>query len=175
MKLAAALLLALAMAACVGIQDTYAPPDQRKPLSVEDPSPLKAFIRMNEPWAPSHFIRDISQELQGGTWRWTQQRPTMMFLVKSTKGQKFSSDFTIADLTFQQTGPVTISVTINDHLLDKATYSKSGYQHFEKPVPEAWLHAKAENVVVMEIDKLWVAPADKATFGFILTTAGFVP
>ena len=175
MKLAATLLLAFATTACVGIQDTYAPPDQRRPLSVEDPSPLKAFIKMNEPSAPSHFIRDIGAELQGGTWRWTQQRPTMMFLVKSTKRQKFCSDFTIADLTFQQTGPVTISVTINDHLLDKVTYAKSGYQHFEKDVPEAWLHAKAENVVVMEIDKLWVAPADKATFGFILTTAGFVP
>ncbi len=175
MKLAATLLLAMTFTACVGIQDTYAPPDQRKPLSVEDPSPLKAFIKMNEPSASSHFIRDIGAELQGSTWRWTQQRPTMMFLVKSTKGQKFSSDFTIAELTFQQTGPVTISVNINGHPLDKITYSKSGYQHFEKAVPEAWLHAKAENIVVMEIDKLWVAPADKATFGFILTTAGFLP
>ncbi len=174
MKMLAAVLLALMTTACVGIPDTYAPPEQRKPLSVEDPSPLKAFIKMNEPAAPSHFIRDIGSELQGATWRWTQQRPTMMFLVKSTKGQKFSSDFTIAELTFQQTGPVTISVTINGHLLEKVTYSKSGYQHIEKDVPEAWLHAKAENVVVMEIDKLWVAPADKATFGFILTTAGFI-
>jgi len=175
MKRLSLLLPALAMVGCVGIQEAYAPPEQRKPLSVEDPSPLKAFIHMNDPWAPSHFIRDIGQELQGGTWRWTQQRPTMMFLVNSTKGQKFSSDFTIAELTLQQTGPVTISVTINDHLLDKATYAKSGYQHIEKEVPEAWLHAKAENIVVMEIDKLWVAPADKATFGFILTTAGFIP
>ncbi|MEP6539816.1 MAG: hypothetical protein ABJF23_31085 [Bryobacteraceae bacterium] len=175
MKIPAVLALALSMAGCVGIQDAYAPPEQRKPLSVEDPSPLKAFIHMNDPSAPSHFIRDIGQELQGATWRWTQQRPTMMFLLKSTKEQKFSSDFTIADLTFQQTGPVTISILINDHLLDKTTYTKSGYQHIEKEVPEAWLHSKAENIVVMEIDKLWMAPADKATFGFILTSAGFIP
>jgi hypothetical protein len=175
MKLAATLVLALTTTACVGIQDTYAPPDQRKPLSVEDPSPLKAFIKMNEPSASSHFVRDISQDLQSGTWRWTQQRPTLIFMLRSTKGQKFSSDFTIADLTLQQTGPVTITITINDHVLDKTTYTQSGDQHFEKPVPEAWLRAKTENIVIMEIDKLWLAPLDKATFGFILTTAGFIP
>ncbi len=175
MKLAAMLLLAFTLAGCVGIQDTYAPPEQRKPLSVEDPSPLKAFIKMNEPWAPDHFIRDIGRDLQSGTWRWTQQRPTMMFTIPTTKGQEFSSDFTIAELTFKETGPVTISILINDHLLDKTTYTNSGNQHFEKAVPEAWLHLKTENVVVMETDKIWTAPQDKATFGFILTNAGFIP
>jgi hypothetical protein len=175
MKLAVPLVLALTTAACVGIQDTYAPPDQRKPLSVEDASTLKAFIKMNEPSAPIHFVRDIGQDLQSGTWRWTQQRPTLMFSIPTTKDQKFSSDFVIAETTFQKTGPVTISITINDHLLDKTTYAKSGQQHFEKAVPELWLRMKPENIVTMEIDKLFISPSDKAPFGFILTNAGFIP
>src|SRR3954466_15610220 len=110
MKLAAMLGLAVLLAGCVGIPDTYAPPDQRRPLSVEDPSPLKPYIKMNDPWATSHFVRDIGQDLQGGTWRWTGQHPTMMFLLPAVTGRKFVSDFTIAELTFEQTGPVTISV-----------------------------------------------------------------
>jgi hypothetical protein len=174
MKLAAALALALFTTACVGIQDTYAPPEQRKPLSVEEPIPLKAFIKMNDPGAPTQFVKDIGQELQGGTWRWTQQHPTMIFSVPATKGIKFSTDFTIAEITFAQTGPITMSVTINGHLLDKTTYTNFGPQHLQKPVPESWLHAKSENTVAMEVDKLWVAPNDKATFGVILTNAGFI-
>jgi hypothetical protein len=175
MKLAAMLVVTMAATGCVGIQDSYAPPDQRKPLSVEDPPSVKAFLKMNDPNAAAQFVKDIGKDLQGDTWRWTQLRPTMIFAVPSTQGQKFSSDFAIAELTFEQTGPVTITVTINDHVLDKTTYATPGYKHIEKPVPEAWLHAKADNVVVMEIDKLWVAPTDKKTFGFILTNAGFIP
>jgi len=171
MRIAAVLLFAVMMCACVGIQDTYAPPEQRKPLNVEDPSPLKPYIKMNEGGARDHFVRDIGKELQGGTWRWTQLRPTMMFVLPSTKGQKFSAEFAIAEITFKDTGPVTMTISVNGHELDKTTYSQFGAQHFEKPVPEAWLRAKAENLVVMEIDKLWVAPADKVTFGFILTAA----
>jgi hypothetical protein len=179
MKLATVLLFALCIFAlcttgCVGIQDTYAPPDQRKPLNVEDPTPLKAFIKMNDSFASSHFIKDIGEDLQGGTWRWTQQHPTMMFIVPSTKGVKFVSDFAIPDLTFAQTGPVTITVTINGQVLDSTTYDKPGYQRIEKAVRESLLHAKTENIVTMDIDKLWVAPTDKATFGFILTNAGFI-
>ena len=175
MKLAALLSLAIASCGCVGIQETYAPPEQRKPFRVEDGTPLKAFVKMNEPGAAIYFVRDIGADLQGGTWRWTQQRPTLMFNVPKVEGQKFKADFTIAGVTFEHTGPVTIAISINDHLLDKTTYKAPGDQHFEKAVTASWLHSARENIVVMEIDKLWVAPADKATFGFILTSAGFLP
>lgn len=168
------LLVTIASTGCVGIQDTYAPPEQRKPLNVEDPSPLKPFVDMNDAGAPAQFIRDISPALEGGTWRWTQQRPTLMFSIPTGKGWKFAADFTISDLTFAQTGPVTMTITVNGQKLDETLYDKPGYKHFEKPVREDWLRAKAENIVTMEVDKVWVAPTDKATLGFVLTRCGFI-
>jgi hypothetical protein len=172
--MALSLCLCLTLAACVGIQDAYAPPEQRKPLSVEDPSTIKPFIRMNSPDAPAQFIRDIDSRLNGGTWRWTKQNPTLMFVVQSAKNQKFSMEFTVPEITMKDTGPVTISVSINDHLLDKTTYKTPGFRHLEKPVPPDWLHPQTENIVAMQIDKMWIAGEDKIPFGFILTAIGFV-
>ncbi len=167
-------LLALLVCGCVNIPDVYAPPQQRKPLSVEDSSPLKSFINMNEVAAPVHFVRDIAPAVEGGSWRWARKSPTLMFSVPSTKHMKFSADFTISGHTLKETGPVTMTITINGHELDKTTYSTEGDRHFEKPVPEDWLRTKAENVVTMEVDKVYVAPSDKVVLGFVLTRAGFI-
>ena len=62
---------------------------------------------------------------------------------------------------------------INGNLLDKIRCENSGEQFFEKPVPEKFLRAHAMNLVAMEIDKVWIAAADGAAMGFILTRAGF--
>jgi hypothetical protein len=166
-------LLAALQAACVSQPDTYAPPAQRKPLNVEDPSPLKAFVNMSDADAKLHFVKDISDSLEGGVWRWTKKSPTLMLTVPNTSGWKFAADLTIHELTFKDTGPVTITITVNGHELTKQHYDKPGPEHVEQPVPPEWLRAKAENLVTLEIDEVWIAPEDKAVLGFVLTRAGF--
>jgi hypothetical protein len=160
--------------ACISQPDTYAPPTQRRPLNVEDPSPLKAFVNMNDTDAKLHFVKDISDSLEGGVWRWARRKPTLMLTVPNTAGWKFAADITISDLTFKDTGPVTITVVVNGHELTKQRYDKPGPQHIEQPVPPEWLRAKAENLVSIEADKVWIAPEDKVVLGFVLTRAGFV-
>lgn len=172
-SLAAVVLLAVLQLGCVSQPETYAPPTQRKPLSVGDPSPLKAFVNMNDSDASVHFVRDISPTVEG-VWRWARQKPTLLLSVPTATGWKFAADVTISDLTFKDTGPVNITVTINGHELTKAHFDKPGPGHIEKPVPPEWLRPKAENVVSLEIDKVWIAPEDKAVLGFVLTSAGFI-
>jgi hypothetical protein len=171
--LAAALLAA--MTGCVSIPDTYAPPEQRKPLSLDEPSGLKSFIRLNEASAPIHFVRDVRKNLEGGTWRWTAQKPTLMFNLTSTKDKHLVVDFAVPDIVFSKTGPVDISFRVNGHLLDKIHYDKPGSQHYDKAVPPEWLRVNVENIVEMEIDKVWVSPEDQVTLGFVLTSVGFLP
>jgi len=163
----------LCLAGCANIPDTYAPPVQRQPLTAPEPSPIGAFVKMSDANAEAHFVRDISRSLEGETWRWTGQRPELMFRLPSTGHLLFTADFSVPEVTFRQRGPVTISIYINNHLLDRSRYEKGGAFHLEKLVPSGWLRTDMNNFVRMEIDRLWVSPDDGARLGFILTSAGF--
>ena len=82
-------------------------------------------------------------------------------------------DFSIAETTLRETGPVTVSVLINGHLFDTLRYTDAGVKHFDKPVPPNFLRARSVNFAALEIDKVWVSKTDGAVLGFILTRAGF--
>ncbi len=168
------LALFASLAACVKIPDSYAPPMQRKPMDVIEPSLLKFFIRMSDATASNNIVGDINESIECSSWRWTKRKPTMRFQLKHVNNQKFMADLSIADQTFKDTGPVTITFVVNDHELDRVTYIKPGHQPFEKAVPAEWLHAVGDNIVSMEIDKMWTAPADHVELGYILASAGFL-
>jgi hypothetical protein len=165
--------LLLLLAACVKIDDTYAPPIQRRPVSGPDTSRLKHFIAMNDPAAEDHFLRDVGP-LEGESWRWTRQNPTLRFVLPSTRGLKLLVEFGIHDDTLRSTGPLTITYLVNGHVLDRVRYEKSGGQSFQKAVPSEWLGDGEDVVVKVALDKVYVAPADGAQLGVTLARAGFV-
>ena len=161
------------LAGCANIPDSYAPPVQRQPLTGTEPGAISSFVNLGSPDAEEHIVRDVSDNAEGGGWRWTGKRPELRFHLDSTEHMNFKADFSIAEVTMKETGPVTISVFINGALLDTIRCGEPGERHFEKPVPPNFLRARAVNVVAMEIDKVWVAKDDGAVLGFILTRAGF--
>jgi hypothetical protein len=162
------------MTACVNIPDSYAPPVQRKPLDIIEPTGAKAFLRMGDAITANNIVGDINETIESGAWRWTKRKPTMRFQLKRVINQKFKADLSIAEVTFKGTGPVTITFVINDHELARVTYDKPGRHPFEKDVPAEWLHAVGDNIVSMEIDKLWTSPTDHVELGYILASAGFL-
>ena len=132
------------------------------------------IVNMGDPDAPLHFVRDISDGLNG-SWRWAQQRPAIKIRVRSEEKLKYLIDFTLPDVTFKETGPVTITFSVNGHELDRVRYVQQGVQHFEEPVPEEWLIPGEDAVIGAEIDKVWVAREDGARLGFIITRMGLRP
>jgi hypothetical protein len=170
---AAVALLTLA-GGCKRYPDTYAPPEQRQPLTLEEPPSLQSFIRMSDAMAPLHFVRDIRPKLEGNAWRWTLKSPTLQLHAPKASGMKFVAEVTVPDVTFKDTGPVAITVSINDHKLETFAFDQPGSRRIEKPIPDGWLSTENDNKVVMEIDKTWTAAADGFTVGFILTSVGFV-
>ena len=161
------------LAGCANIPDSYAPPIQRKPLTGAEPSPIGTFVNLGEPSADAYVVSDITGYVESSSWRWTRKRPELRFFLDSIEHLKFKADFSIADATLKDTGPVTISVFINGHLLGKVHCADTGRKQFEKPVPAAFLNPKAVNFAALEIDKVWVSKTDGAVLGFILTSAGF--
>jgi hypothetical protein len=172
---AAALFLPVALSALAGCQrypESYPPPIQRVP---EDGSALyRHVIAMNDPDATAFFIKDIGLGLEGETWRWTGPRPELRFFLKKIENPKFVMDFSIADSTFEKTGPVNVSIFVNGRLLEKIRYTKSGQHQFRKEVDPAWLKPGADTIVAAEVDPWWVSPTDGRHLGIILIQAGFV-
>jgi hypothetical protein len=159
------------LSGCGGRERWYAMPEQRPPLS-EYKVPPPRVINMSDPDATVRFVRDIT-DVAADTWRWTGQSPAVRVRVRSTDNLKYVIDFTIAEITFKETGPVTVAFTVNGRELDRVHYTSPGAKHFEKAVPAGWLAENKEAVAGAEIDKLWTSKGDGARFGFILTRIGF--
>jgi hypothetical protein len=156
---------------CGNLPEPYAPPAQR-PFFEASPEAAR-ILNMADADAESHFVQDIDAALQGNTWRWTGKRPTIRLHANSDRKLVYSIDFAIADSTFQQTGPVTLSLFVNDHLLDRVRYSSPGRRKVEKPVPAEWLEPDENVTLAAQIDRVWKPPQAGGTpLGFILIALG---
>lgn len=171
MKIGAALpAVALGFCACQSVPEPYAPPVQRLPLE-EYGRRFTPVVNMASADARLHFIRDISDKVEG-SWRWTQQRPTAMVTVASNENLKYTIDFTVPEVTFKDTGPVTLSFYVDEHLVDRVRYTRPGRVQFERRIPREWVTPGKDTAVAAEIDKMWASKEDDVRLGFILTRIG---
>jgi hypothetical protein len=161
------------LAGCSRGPDWYAPPVQRQPLSVAQSSFLTPFVSMGDPNAEAYIIKDVSDTIEGGSWRWAYRRPELRFYLPKAEKLTFVMDFTLPRATFADTGPVTLSIFLNGKLLGRQRYDKPGDQSLKLPVPPALVKPHAINNVAIEPDKVWVAKQDGAVLGFVLRDAGF--
>jgi hypothetical protein len=164
-------ILALTLAGCVRYPEPYAPPTQRLPLDVDAPERLKHFIAMSDPLAPRHIVSGVLPELHDDSWRWTLQNPVFRFHLPTTLGLTLQADLTVPDASFQQTGPVRITVWVETHQLAVIEFKKPDKILWRKEVPAAWLPTDQPVQVNMQIDKM-MRSGDKA-WGFIVTSIGF--
>jgi hypothetical protein len=115
-----------ALAACSRAPDVYAPPVQRKPLPVSQASFIGSFVSMSDPNADAYVLKDVSEAVEAGSWRCAKRRPELQFYIGPVEGQQFVIEFSIADATFKDTGPVTLSIFVNGKPLHHAHYDKPG-------------------------------------------------
>ena len=169
------LCLTFALGACSRVPDTYAPPIQREPLAGRELRSLGSSVAMSDPMADAYIVRDVSRTTEGGQWRWAYQHPELRFFLDRVENRKFALDFSLPEITFKETGPITLTFRINGHPLDRVRFDRTGDHHYEKPVPASFLKPRADNFVAIETDKQWVSKVDGARLSFVLIRAGFVP
>jgi hypothetical protein len=163
----------LLAAACSRTPDIYQPPIQRKPMTGPD-AHVGQFVNMSDLAADAFVVRDISKTTEGGSWRWAYRHPELRYYVRRIESLHFVMDLGIPEHTFRETGPVTLTISINGHELDKIRFDQPGDRHFDKPVPEPFMQRGAENFVSFETDKQWVSKEDGAVLSFVLSRAGFI-
>jgi len=156
---------------CQNMPESYAPPVQRQPFEDSRPHRMSRIVNVADADAASHFVRDIAPG-EPAPWKWTNQNPAVKVTPRTNQGLRYIIDFTLPEVTFKTTGPVTVTFSVNGHDLDRVKYTAFGEYHFEKAVPPEWVEPLKETTVEASIDKVWVAPTDGAKLGFILTRMG---
>ncbi|MEP7354163.1 MAG: hypothetical protein ABI824_13110 [Acidobacteriota bacterium] len=160
---------------CGGLPPSYPLPAQRTEFAAFRPYRTSYVINMSDADAQTHIVRDIGGSVRD-PWRWTGPHPAVKLALKEISSPlKYTIDFTVADATFKDTGPVTVTFLVNDQVLDRVHYTKPGEQHFEKAVPAAWLGTTSDITLSAEPDKVWTSPGDGAKLGLILTRLGLAP
>lgn len=166
------LISTLALGGCINQPQIYAPPIQREPvLDGQPPKPPKDMLRMSDRETDSYIIQDIPKG-SPDPWRWTGQRPTVRLFVEDLKDRKLVVDYSIVEATMKDTGPLKFTFFVNDQPLATVAEDKTGVKHFEKLIPPEMLKANADNVLAVEVDKVWIAPGDGAHLGFLLGAVG---
>lgn len=158
---------------CAPVPDAYPVPPQHSLIAGVEQLAYAEYVRSTDPRADLHIVKDISDA--PGPFRWTGAAPELRLLVVQPHGRRFRAVFTIHDVTFRDTGPLTIAFRVNGHLLGEVTYDTLGDKRFEKPVPPQYLNPHQENRALLEIRNPWRAPADGALLGVLWREAGFVP
>ena len=162
------------LSGCVREPDWFNPPPQRESLDGGRASGLRHFVTMSEPDADRHILRDVIPGEPGGMWRWTGQKPALKFHLPGISNLRLVVDFALAGNTMTHTGPVKVAFSVNGRVLERVKYDSAGQKHFEKPVDDSWLARDGDNIVNIELDKVYVAEADGVRLGMILMRGGFL-
>src|SRR5687767_10745573 len=107
-----ALLVFSTLFLCLGASSCSSGPKESKGVppqysdSGELPSATPPFVEMSHPAAPTAIVKDISGTVEGGSWRWTHEHPTLKVNVREVKGWRLMVRYAVSDATFKSTGPV---------------------------------------------------------------------
>lgn len=167
----AAAIFALGLSGCDNMPPPVPPPAQFVPFETFRPYRISKTVSLGEEGASRYFVSDILPP--SGGWSWTNKRPTVKIQTNGTANVSYVIDFTIADVTFQATGPVRVTFFVGDHNLGTQLYDTAGAKHWEKVIPPEWLQPKTDTVLAAEVDKTWRS-ANGAPLGIILTSIGLV-
>jgi hypothetical protein len=161
----------LIASACQNIPGPLATPVQRQALENFRPYKISAIVDMSDEDAPAHFVQDLTSNATSA-WRWTGKRPTLRVRMRSAENLRYTIDFAVGGAMLRNTGPLTISFLVNDHVLDRVRFDREGVHHFEKAVPAGWVTAEQETTVGAEIDKPWIPPEGGPQLGIVLMRIG---
>ncbi len=169
------LFLLFLLGGCTPVPQWYAIPNQSTTRPETEPAGIGSFMTFGDRRAPDHIISDIVAGSGTEVWRWTNQKPTLKFVVLEAASRwTFQAAFALPEATWKKTGPVTLRVYVNEQLIATAANLPAGRHELRWPVPAGLLKANTETIVRLEVDKIFIAETDQARLGMILENAGFV-
>jgi hypothetical protein len=164
-------LIALLLWGCGREAGWYPVPGQLSLDSGFEPGGVGPAVKMTDADSSDYIVSDIDR--MPGAWRWTFLHPELRFRVANTQGLHFTAQINIAEQTFQVTGPVVVTYSIDGKRLGSTRCDHPGTYEIDEPVPVGWLETGRYLHVTFDADKHWVSPGDGAQLSFLLSQAGF--
>jgi hypothetical protein len=164
---------ALALASCSRQPDHYSPAATRPAARELQPGELAHFTAMSAPGAANHIVSGVLNH-GGDSWRWCGKDVELRFVVPVSRGLKFRTELAIADMTFPQTGPVRIDVSIAGGPPHAIDFDKPETRTVEWEIADGSIPAGQPVKVTFTATKDWTPPEGGEPRAFILTSAGFV-
>jgi hypothetical protein len=134
-----------------------------------------------EPWAAvgrsggsAHFLTEVMERPDEDPQRWTFVRPAFVFDVANRVNLRFRVEFRLPAITFQQTGPIRMTVWINGRALGSRSYTSPEDNSFEQAVPPEWIRGDGLTLVETTLDKYYVSEQDHQRLGYLFLRGGFV-
>ncbi len=121
-----------------------------------------------------HFLRDIADHLEPDRWRWTYERPALLYHVPRREGLRFKMDFIIHGVLFRGKTPLELTVRVNGKEIGRERYTSLEGQTFERAVPASLLRSDGVALVETVLDKYYIAPEDGQKLGYLFVRGGFV-
>ena len=171
----AVLLAALILLSACSREPAFTPiPAQVPRVDAADPPNVPCYYTMSEPRADKFIVRDITLGASAGLQRWTQQNPAVRCKLPDAGAWNIAMDFIATGVTMQDTGPITLTFTVNGREITRLRCDKPGRQQFQAPLPADLALPGAELVFQASIDKPWVSRDDGAKLGVLLIAMGFI-
>jgi hypothetical protein len=162
----------LLCAGCSSLPDGFPPPPQRPPVESPPGLSLGYFVSMGDPESDRYIVQGFASRSEGA-WRWAYEHPVLRFWGPDLEHVHFFMDFAIPERTFRETGPVTLTLSLNGEVFDHLRCAEPGQHSYSHEAPAGLLLKNALNLVSIQPDKFWVSRDDGTKHGFILVRAGF--
>lgn len=133
-----------------------------------------SWIEIGRPGADRHLLRDFQEPSSPNVWRWTYQRPALLFYVPERGNARFKMDFFLHSKLFEATGPVRLTVFVNGQKIGEHAYDSPERQSFEQAVPPGLLRSGGITLVETTLDKYYRSPDDGQKLGYLFVRGGFL-
>jgi hypothetical protein len=139
----------------------------------QDPPRVRSVLRMSEPDADAFIIQDVLG-YAGGIFRWTGERPRFKLWLEDASDREFVMRFALIASNFRETGPVTVSITINGRALATPVFAIPREYEYRHPVPRALLAGPSPAIIGLDISPVTRAAADGVALGIYLEAVGLL-
>lgn len=171
----AALLLAVLILSSCSRESAFEPiPAQSPSVAAPDPPSFPCLALMTQARADQFIVTGIPLGLGAGAERWTSESPAVKCKLPSSGPWNVVMDFIVAGATLRETGPITLTFTVDGQEVERLRCDHIGEYKLRAPLPAALAIPGRELVLQATVDKPWVAPSDGSKLGVLVSAMGFV-
>ncbi len=166
------LIVALAAIWCCGCTPSawYRLPQQYDASAALEREWLVQAVRFDG--SPAEHSGSVLFGVSGGDretpWRWTHRKAGFRFWPVTAVQSSLTIDLSVADATLSQTGPIAVTVSVNDKTIAVETFAKSGSYLLRYPIEVRGLPSDKPLDVTLETEPPWISPSDHNDLGVIL-------